>query len=57
MTRNGFYIDKLQIALKQCSEGGYCYINDIFDKCIEVKKLLVASINAAKRKRINNIVI
>ena len=57
MTRNGFYIAKLQIALKQCSEGGYCYINDIFDKCIEVKKLLVASINAAKRKRINNIVI
>ena len=54
------FIAKLQIALKECSESeywlelliesGYYENNDILDKCIEVKKLLIASINTAKRK-------
>ena len=52
------FIAKLQIALKECSESEYWlelliesgYYNDtaILDQCIEVKKLLVASINTAK---------
>ena len=52
------FIAKLQIALKECSESEYwlellieCdYYNDkaILDKCIEVKKILIASINTAK---------
>ena len=54
------FIAKLQIALKECSESeywlelliesGYYENNDILDKCIEVKKLLIASINTAKSK-------
>ena len=54
------FIAKLQIALKECSESEYWlelliesayYDNrDILDKCIEVKKLLIASINTAKSK-------
>ena len=54
------FIAKLQIALKECSESeywlelliesGYYDNNDILEKCIEVKKLLVASINTAKSK-------
>ena len=57
--RNDF-IAKLQIALKECSESEYwlelliesgCYDSrDILDKCIEVKKLLITSINTAKSK-------
>ena len=52
------FISKLQIALKECSESeywlelliesGYCDNNDILVKCIEVKKLLVSSLNTAK---------
>ena len=52
------FIAKLQIALKECSESEYWlelliesgYYNDkaILDKCIEVKKILIASINTAK---------
>ena len=52
------FIAKLQIALKECSESeywlelliesGYYDNNDILEKCIEVKKLLVTSINTAK---------
>lgn len=52
------FIAKLQIALKECSESEYWlelliesgYYNDrsILDQCIEVKKLLVASLNTAK---------
>ena len=51
---------KLQIALKECSESeywlelliesGYYDNNDILEKCIEVKKILVTSINTAKSK-------
>lgn len=52
------FIAKLQIALKECSESeywlelliesGYYDDGDILDKCIEVKKLLITSINTAK---------
>lgn len=52
------FIAKLQIALKECSESEYClelliesgYYQDcaVLEKCVEVKKLLVASINTAK---------
>ena len=54
------FISKLQIALKECSESeywlelliesGYYDNRDILDKCIEVKKLLITSINTAKSK-------
>ncbi len=54
------FIAKLQIALKECSESeywlelliesGYYDNHDILEKCIEVKKLLITSINTAKRK-------
>ena len=52
------FVAKLQIALKECSESEYWlelliesgYYDDktILDKCIEVKKLLISSINTAK---------
>lgn len=52
------FIAKLQIALKECSESEYWlelmiesgYYGDrtILDQCIEIKKLLIASINTAK---------
>ena len=52
------FIAKLQIALKECSESeywlelliesGYYDDNAILNQCIEVKKLLIASINTAK---------
>ena len=52
------FIAKLQIALKECSESeywlelliesGYCDDQAILEQCIEVKKLLIASINTAK---------
>ncbi len=55
------FIAKLQIALKECSESEYWlelliesgYYNDkeILEQCIEIKKLLVSSINTAKSKR------
>jgi len=54
------FIAKLQIALKECSESEYWlelliesgYYDDpvILEQCIEVKKLLIASINTAKNK-------
>ena len=54
------FINKFQIALKECSESeywlelliesGYYENRDILDKCIEVKKLLITSINTAKSK-------
>ena len=53
------FIAKLQISLKECSESEYWlelliesgYYNDetILEQCIEVKKLLIASINTAKK--------
>ena len=55
------FIAKLQIALKECSESeywlelliesGYCHDRRILDQCIEVKKLLIASLNTAKGNR------
>ncbi len=52
------FIAKLQIALKECSESeywielliesGYYEDDSILNQCIELKKLLVASINTAK---------
>ncbi len=52
------FIAKLQIALKECSESeywlelliesGYYDNRDILDMCIEVKKLLISSLNTAK---------
>ena len=54
------FIAKLQIALKECSESEYWlelliesgYYGDktILDRCIEIKKILVSSINTAKGK-------
>ena len=53
------FIAKLQISLKECSESEYWlelliesgYYNDraILEQCIEVKKLLISSINTAKK--------
>lgn len=55
------FIAKLQIALKECSESeywlelliesGYYEDTSILEQCIEVKKLLIASINTAKSKQ------
>ena len=52
------FIAKLQIALKECSESeywpelliesGYYDNKSILDKCIEVKKILISSVNTAK---------
>ena len=52
------FIAKLQIALKECSESEYWielllesgYYNDktILEKCTEIKRILIASINTAK---------
>ena len=54
------FIAKLQIALKECSESeywielllesGYYSGKAILEKCVEVKKILIASINTAKDK-------
>ena len=53
------FIAKLQIALKECSETEYRielllesgYYNDksLLDNCIEVKRILISSINTAKQ--------
>lgn len=55
------FIAKLQIALKECAEseywlellieGGYYENTAILEQCIEVKKLLISSINTAKNNR------
>ena len=52
-------IAKLHIALKECSESeywlelliesGYYADKSVLDKCIEIKKLLISSINTAKQ--------
>ena len=53
------FIAKLQIALKECYESeywlelliesGYYHESEILERCIELKKLLIASLNTAKR--------
>ena len=55
------FIAKLQIALKECSESEYWlelliesgYYEDkaILEQCIEIKKILIAAINTAKKNR------
>ncbi len=55
------FIAKLQIALKECSETEYWlelliesgYFSDVtvLDKCIEIKKILISSINTAKKNQ------
>ena len=52
------FVAKLQIALKECSESeywielliesGYYSNKELLNKCIEVKRILIASINTAK---------
>lgn len=58
--RNDF-IAKLQIALKECLKSEYWlelliesgYFDDmkILDKCVEIKRLLISSINTAKKNQ------
>ena len=53
------FIAKLQIALKECSESeywiellvecGYYDDKNILENCIELKKILISSINTAKK--------
>lgn len=55
------FIAKLQIALKECSESeywlelliesGYYSDRSILDRCIEIKRMLISSINTAKEKK------
>ncbi len=57
------FIAKLQIALKECSEseywlellieGGYYDDQTILDLCIEIKKMLIASLNTAKASAVD----
>ncbi len=52
------FVAKLQIALKECSEteywlellseSGYCSDDTLSEKCLELKKMLIASINTSK---------
>ena len=52
------FIAKLQIALKECSESeywielliesNYCENKNLLNLCIEVKRLLISSLNTAK---------
>ena len=54
------FIARLQIALKECSESeywlelliesGYYADTTILSDCVEIKKLLISSINTAKSK-------
>ena len=56
------FIAKLQIALKECSESeywlelliesGYYTDSAILEQCVEVKKLLISSINTAKSNQL-----
>ena len=55
------FVAKLHIALKECSEteywlellieSGYYYDKTILDRCVEVKRILIASINTAKETK------
>ncbi len=55
------FIAKLQIAFKECSESEYWlelliesgYYEDkaILEQCVEIKKILIAAINTAKKNR------
>ncbi len=53
------FVARMHIALKECAEseywlellleGGYTTNKTVLEKCIEVKKILIASINTAKK--------
>ena len=53
------FIAKLQIALKECSESeywielliesGYYDDREVLQKCLEIKRILISSINTAKK--------
>lgn len=55
------FTSKLQIALKECAESeywielliesGYNVDKTILENCIEIKRMLVSSINTAKRNK------
>ena len=55
------FIAKLHIALKECSEteywlellieSGYYHDQTILNRCVEVKRILIASINTAKENQ------
>ena len=55
------FVAKLQIALKECSESeywielliesGYYSDKSLLDKCTEVKRILISSINTAKENK------
>lgn len=55
------FIAKLQIALKECSESeywielliesGYYKYKTLLNKCTEVKRILISSINTAKENK------
>ena len=55
------FIAKLQIALKECSESeywielliesGYYCDKTILDRCVELKRILISSINTAKNNK------
>ena len=55
------FVAKLHIALKECSEteywlellieSSYYYDKTILDRCVEVKRILIASINTAKENK------
>ena len=55
------FISKLEIAQKECFEteywlellieSGYYYDKTILDRCVEVKRILIASINTAKENQ------
>ena len=55
------FVARLHIALKECAEseywlellleGGYTVNKAVLEQCIEVKKILIASINTAKNNQ------
>lgn len=55
------FIAKLHIALKECAEseywlellleGGYTENRTVLEHCVEVKRILIASINTAKNNK------
>ena len=55
------FIAKLQIALKECyeteywiellTESGYCGDEKVLNKCVELKKILISSLNTAKKNQ------
>lgn len=55
------FIAKLQIALKECAEteywiellmeSGYYDDKETLDKCVELKRILISSLNTAKKNR------